>query len=78
MIKVSLLVFYICASLSLQQVFDEQFFKHSFLHPDFSSEPEDLQKFIDSDIREISHKHTLEKSGKNMLFYNNYNENCTV
>lgn len=47
-----------------QKVFDEQFFKHSFLFPDVSKESEDLQKFITSDITEKSHKYALEKSGK--------------
>lgn len=47
-----------------QLTIDDQFFRHSFIYPDFSSEPEALQQFIASDLIETSHKNHLEKSGR--------------
>ena len=49
-----------CAQVTI----DEQFFHHSFVYPDFSAEPKDLQEFIAADLLEVSHKRALERSGE--------------
>ena len=48
----------------LQVTIDDKFFQHSFVYPDLSSESDDLQEYIASDLLEISHKRALETSGE--------------
>ena len=47
-----------------QTVIDDQFFRHSFVYPDFSCEPQDLQEFIASDLIDVSVKTSLEKNSE--------------
>ena len=47
-----------------QTVIDDQFFRHSFIYPDFSSQPEDLQRFIASDLIDVSIKVSLERNSE--------------
>ncbi len=44
--------------------FDEKFFHHSFVYPDFSAEVGALQDFIAADLIEVSMKKALEKLGE--------------
>ena len=46
-----------------QLTINDQFFRHSFIYPDFSAETEELQEFIAKDLIEATHKKTLERSG---------------
>ena len=48
-------------------MFDEQFFRHSFLYPDITGENQEIQDFVAEDIIEISHKSVLEKSSKILI-----------
>ena len=52
------------SSLIIQIIIDEQFFHHSFVYPDFSTEDAELQEYIAKDLLEISHKRALERSGE--------------
>lgn len=54
-------------NLEEQVMIDDQFFRHSFVYPDFSLEPEDLQEFIVADLVDLSHRNALERSGKSPL-----------
>ena len=47
-----------------QTVIDEQFFRHSFVYPDFSSLEQELQEFIASDLIDVSIKNSLERNGE--------------
>ena len=47
-----------------QTVIDDQFFRHSFMYPDFSALAQDLQEFIASDLLDVSIKTSLEKSSE--------------
>lgn len=46
-----------------QLMINDQFFRHSFVYPDFSTETEELQEFIANDLLEGTHKKALERSG---------------
>ncbi len=46
-----------------QVSFDEKFFHHSFVYPDFSAEDGALQEFIAADLIEVSMKKALERLG---------------
>ena len=50
-----------------QTVIDDQFFRHSFVYPDFSSLNEGLQEFIAADLIDISLRNSLEKNSKKMF-----------
>ncbi len=53
-----------CCCVPLPKVtIDDKFFRHSFIYPDLSSEPEALQQFIATDLIETAHKLALEKAG---------------
>ena len=47
-----------------QTVIDDQFFRHSFVYPDFSSLEGELQEFIAGDLIDVSLKGSLEKSSE--------------
>ncbi len=47
-----------------QVTFDEKFFHHSFVYPDFSAEVGALQEFIAADLIEVSMKKALERLGE--------------
>ena len=58
--RVSLLLF-LCYT---QQVFNEQFFQHSFLFPDLTLVTPELRDYITDSLLEKSHKVVLERSGE--------------
>ena len=47
-----------------QTVIDDQFFRHSFVYPDFSSLDSGLQEFIAADLIDISLRTSLEKTSE--------------
>ena len=47
-----------------QTVIDDQFFRHSFVYPDFTSLDSGLQEFIAADLIDISLRNSLEKTSE--------------
>jgi len=46
-----------------EELIDEDFFRHSFMLPDFSSYPEDFRQYLWQQLVETTHLMNLEKSG---------------
>lgn len=49
-----------------QTVIDDQFFRHSFVYPDFTSLEQGIQEFIAADLIDVSLRRSLETTSKSL------------